>query len=370
MKRWHWLACFLGLLLAGCGSHQTIIREIGYKGKARLDAYLAAERFLERYGYTVESEPGWPDLDHDASMLIVPGSVLSTETYVREVATWVSNGGHLVCLVENAESYIDDWSQFHSRYRDEDEEVVPAPLKKWLTAMRLELGESTDKKQTAEELKTGEETYQVFAESFATVSAFKGPAGLFGQCAYGEGLISVMTDARPFRNRYIADHEHAALLLALAEQSPNEGRIIVVRDAALSLWNLLWRNAWPALIGLFALTLVWLWKNMPRFGPLRREEARSNLRDYDHHLEALGDFQWRLDRGSAMLRPLRELIIERAQRHSAAAQRGIDLFEWIGERSGIGRERAERAMTQERPPDAGTFTRVIADLQKIHLSLS
>jgi hypothetical protein len=47
------------LLLAGCNSGPTRDREIGYKGKARLDAYLAAERFLERYDYTVESKP-WP----------------------------------------------------------------------------------------------------------------------------------------------------------------------------------------------------------------------------------------------------------------------------------------------------------------------
>ena len=48
MKRWSWLIGLLCFLVVGCGSYRTIIREIGYKGKARLDAYLAAERFLER----------------------------------------------------------------------------------------------------------------------------------------------------------------------------------------------------------------------------------------------------------------------------------------------------------------------------------
>jgi hypothetical protein len=357
------------ILVACSGSSTPTYRDVGYKGKARLDAYLAAERFLERYGYTVESRPGWPDLEHDAAMLIVPASVLSTETYVREVSGWVAQGGHLLCLIDNAESHIDDWSNY-GRFH-EDEELVPAPLEKWLKSMQLEVSRAPETaKRKAERLTLSGETYEIFAESTAGVAAFGATPAVFGQSQYGHGLITVMTDARPFRNRYISDHEHAAILLALADQSPVEGRVIVVRDAALSLWSLLWRHAWPALIGLLALTVFWLWKNMPRFGPLRREEGRSNLRDYDHHLEALGDFQWRLDRGQAMLRPLRESVLERAQRISGAAHKEVDLFGWIGERTGLGRERAERAMTHERPADGSAFTRVIADLQTIHLSLS
>lgn len=359
-------------ILAACsdGSIETW-RDVGYKGKARLDAYLAAERFLEQYGYPVESRPGWPDLRRgDAGMLLIPASVLTTETYVRELSSWIEQGGHLVCLVDHAESYLDDWSgsgTFH--IKEPDEEIVPIPLDKWLKDMRLELSR-TPEKLTAERLTLDGESYEIFAESSVGVSAFNAPPSTFGQSRYGHGLITVMTDARPFRNRYISDHDHAAILLALAEQSPLAGRVIVVRDAALSLWSLLWRHAWPALVGLLALTFFWLWKNMPRFGPLRREEGRSNLRDYDHHLEALGDFQWRLDRGCAMLRPLRESVLERAQRISGAAHQEVDLFTWLGERTGIGRERAERAMTHERPADGSAFTRAIADLQTIHLSLS
>ena len=179
-----------------------------------------------------------------------------------------------------------------------------------------------------------------------------------------------MVDARPFRNRYIADHDHAALLLSVVEASPYEGSVVIVRDAALSLWTLLWRNGWPALAGLLAVTVVWLWKNMPRFGPLRRGEGPSTLRDYDHHLEALGDFQWRLDKGAALLRPLRDSVLERAQRLAAVAHRDGDLFEWISQRAGLTRDRAQRAMTHEHPGDPASFTRVLADLQKIHLSLS
>ena len=42
----------------------------------------------------------------------------------------------------------------------------------------------------------------------------------------------------------------------------------------------------------------------------------------------------------------------------------------IAQRAGLTRDRAQRAMTHEHPGDPASFTRVLADLQRIHLSLS
>jgi hypothetical protein len=358
------------LLVVGCKPGPTIDREIGYKGKARIDAYLAAQRFLERYEYPVESRPGWPKLDHGVAMVILPASVLSTEGYVREMSAWIADGGHMVCLLDHAESHHDDWSRFTGAGSHGGDDL-PEPLTKWLADAGITITPRESTTLRADEpIVISGTGYGVNAESNTGISIHGEAKAVFGQMDYGSGLITVLADARPLRNRRISENEHAAFLLALTRQSALGGKVVVVRDAALSLGTLLWRHAWPALVGLVALTLFWLWKNMPRFGPLRREEERSTMRDYDHHLEALGDFQWRLDKGASMLRPLRESVIERAQRLSAASHRGIDLFEWIAERSGVTRERAERAMTHERPADATSFTRVLADLQKIHLSLS
>ena len=359
------LAC---LLVAGCGGYTTTRRETGYKGKAKVDAYLAATRFLQRVGFEVESKPGWPDLDQDVTMLFVPAEVISTEAYMREVDQWVADGGHLLCLVEWGESYHDEWSRFPG-FGFEREGVIPEVLDHWLEDSGVSLSEKTGDKLTADQLKYRGQTYQIFAESSARLTE-GGNDKVFDQVRYGDGLITVMTDARPFRNRYIGDHDHAGLLLALATSSPYRGKIVIVRDAAISLWSLVWRHGSTVVIGILAVTLFWLWKNMPRFGPLRREEGRTTARDYDHHLEALGDFQWRLDKGAAMLRPLRESVLERAQRMAASGHREADLFEWIAQRAGITRDRAERAMTHDRPPDPTSFARLIADLQKIHLSLT
>ena len=364
------LLILVGALLAGCdGGGTTRKVETGYKGKARLDAYLAAGRFLEANGYTVESKPGWPGLDEDVAVMIVPASVITTKSYARELEEWVADGGHLLCLVEHAESYRDDWSRFPRGFGEADSKpLVPDPLAEMLetAGVVVERGNKIEAKR----LRRDGSRYEVLAESSAGVKVDGKKRRLMGWTEYGEGLITVMADARPFRNRYIGDHDHAALLLAMVEASPYEGTVVIVRDAALSLWALLWKHGWPALAGLLAVTVFWLWKNMPRFGPLRREDPPSKLRDYDHHLEALGDFQWRLDKGASLLRPLRESVLDRAQRLAAAGHRDGDLFEWIAQRAGVTRERAQRAMTHEQPGDATSFTRVLADLQKIHLSLT
>jgi hypothetical protein len=352
-------------ILAGCsGGHTTRKREIGYKGKARLNAYLAAGRFLEKNDHFVISKSGWPELDEDVAMLIIPASVISSKAYAEELRDWVSAGGHLLCLVEQAESYRDDWG--HSIRASRGGDAVTQALTDFFkdAGLELEHGEKIE----AQKLQVDDAHYEVFAESSAGVKLNGGERSTMGQANYGDGLITVMTDARPFRNRYISDHDHAALLLALVDASPHLGSIAIVQDASLSLWSLLWRHGWPALIGLLAMTIFWLWKNMPRFGPMRREQEPTNLRDYDHHLEALGDFQWRLDKGASLLRPLRDSVLERAQRQ--AEHHHGDLFEWIAQRAEITRDRAQRAMTHERPADATTFTRVLADLQKIHLSLT
>lgn len=363
------LAMILGcLLLAGCGGYTTTKRETGYKGKAKVDAYLAATRFLERFGHGVESKPGWPDLEQDVSMLFVPAEVISTEAYLREVDQWVADGGHLLCLVEWGESYRDEWTPF-SGISFNKEAAIPEALDQWLEEAGVELTDNSSDKFSEDKLTYHNKTYEVFAESHARLKV-DGKEKVFDQVRYGDGLITVMTDARPFRNRHIADHDHAELLLDLVNSSPYQGKIVIVRDAAISLWGLVWRYGSAVVIGILAVTVFWLWKNMPRFGPLRREEARTTARDYDHHLEALGDFQWRLDKGAAMLRPLRDSVLERAQRMASAGHREGDLFEWIAQRADITRDRAERAMTHDRPPDPASFARLVADLQKIHLSLT
>ncbi len=358
------IAC--AFLFAGC-NHSTTEREIGYRGKARVDAYLAAGRILEHYGYEVESLPGWRRPGDEVSMLVLPSPVVNVKALVEQLREWVEEGGHLVLLVERSESWHDDWARYDF---PTFKESVPEPLAEWLDECGVEVRKREGKKLDAARVRFGEERYEVFAESGHELRVDGGRPRVFGGTSLGEGLLTVLTDARPFRNRYIDEHEHAALLVALAEHSPYEGSVVFIRNATLSFWSMLWKHGWTALLGLAAVTVFWLWKNMPRFGPRAGENEAPEARAYEHHLEALGGFHWRLDKAAGLLRPLRESLLERAQAQaSAAGHRDGDLFEWMAVRAGITRERAERAMIHERPSDPATFTRLLSDLQTLHLSL-
>jgi hypothetical protein len=180
----------------------------------------------------------------------------------------------------------------------------------------------------------------------------------------GDGRISLLTDGRLFRNRWIDQKDHARFLDALILAREYEGDITFIRGSGLSLWGLLKRHLWPILVGLGLLTFLWLWKNFSRFGPVEAEMGSSTLRGHDHHLEALGDFQWRLDRAVALLVPLRSQIIERGQRASArVGKRDHDFFQFLADLAGLPRERVHRALAEAAPADASILTRTTGDLQ-------
>lgn len=361
-----WLVVMPALLLAGCEMVERT-ETIGHKGRARLNPYLAAERMLGEFGYEIRSEFGWPNFeDEELAMVAVPASTLSTEVYVGDLETWVAGGGHAVILLEYGEVYRNDW-------RD----TAPAPdfeiseaLGAWMAREGVEIAGGNERTE-AQSVEVAGGVFEVWMKSGRVLSrAGRSRDGLLVSAPSGDGRLTLVADARPFRNRYIGDHDHAALLLELAERSPAGGAVAFIRNSSLSFWGLLWSHAWPALVALILLIVFWLWKNMPRFGPLDCAEAGSPMRSQAHHLEALGGFHWRLDRGQGLLQPLRESIRERTHTLMVATgRRDADIFEVMAERAGLTRERAERALTFARARDAGSFTRIVSDLQRIHQSI-
>ena len=367
-------ALLVMLLLASC-KYVEHTREVGHKGKARVNPYLAAQMFLQEYDYEISANPGWPDLDGgELRTVFIPASVLASEGHIRDLEYWIGDGGHAVIFLENGETYRDDWSSGSIWSMFDYEEN--GPLQEWLTGLGIELkyhsSDSTDASD-ADSVVLDEVTHEVWMEARTAISSdySEEESVLFESLEIGDGRLTLMSDARPFRNRYFGNYDHAALLLDLVDTPTYYGRqVAFVRTASTSFLAMLWSWGWPALIALISLIVFWLWKNLPRFGPVDSHEDLTELRSYDHHLEALGAFHWRLDRAEGLLQPLREGLVERTQALAlASGRKGADLFEIMAERAGISRERAERAMTFSRARDGASFTRLIADLQLIHRAI-
>jgi len=357
------LGAFLMFALSGCNTSYKEV-ETGYKGPARTNPWLAAERFLTSYGRRVEVLASWRVPTDDDSTWIIPAELVSNALFAKQIDRWMMDGGHLICLIEHAD-FRDDWN-----LNAPEVKLEPA-FEQFLETHRFKVEKSGSGASDTKLVRHRGRAFDVEMKSDWKSSGPGSASGGLSTARVGGGRLTVVTDARPFRNRWIGDKQHAALLKALVDSTEGSGSVVFVRGATLSLWTLLRERAWAFLLGLGLVLVIWLWKNLRRFGPLEAAELPSPLRGYDHHLEALGDFQWRLDRGASLLAPLREEILERSHRMMARSGRlDSDIFALLGDRAGIPRERAARAMSEPAPSDASVFTRTVGDLQLILKTLS
>jgi hypothetical protein len=343
------------LFLTGC-EYTEVERETGYKGRARVNPWLAAERFIGLWGYEAHPVMSWTDPEAGDAVWIVPASILSNTSFTRSMEEWVHGGGHLILIVERTDAATNDWRGHHS---------TPS-IEQALTDMLRNAGITLEKsgKASADEIEFLGDDYDINAESNAAVSMDEGGGDVFASKECGEGRISVLTDGRIFRNRWIGEHDHAALLGALLDAGGYDGRVGIVRDSGLSLWALLREHLSPVLIAGAVLLLLWLWRNMSRFGPIESSSPPPVSRGYEHHLEALGFFHWQFDHAATLLARMRAQVSEYGQRACIAAGRS-DLQPFLAERADMPPERVARAMSDDAPHDPNAFTHVTADLQKL-----
>lgn len=360
MKRLLLLAS-AALALTAC-DYTEVEREIGYKGRARINPWLAAERLVERMGWNVRSVISWTAPNEGEAVWILPASILSNKSFTRRMEEWVWTGGHLILLVEHADEATNDWLDGHP----------PPVLEPVLLAMLGRAGidltppGATSGDTTAEEIVFEGRTFKVDAKSKATVAAGDKQPGVFASVEAGDGRITVVTDGRLFRNRWIGENDHAALLNALIEAMEYQATVGFMRGSGMSLWVLMRNHLGPVLLGLGLWLLLWLWKNFTRFGPLEAVAAPPVMRGYAHHLEALGDFQWRLDRTASLLASLRRQIVELGHRTSGRAGcKDEDIHQFLADRAGLPRDRVSLALAQTAPTDPALLTRITADLQQL-----
>jgi hypothetical protein len=357
------MVAVLSVGLTGCNTRYEEV-ETGYKGPARTNPWLAAQRFLKDYGRQVEVLSSWRAPAETDSTWIIPSGIISNALFAKQIDRWMEGGGHLICLIDHAD-FRDDWN-----LASPEAQIEPA-FRAFLQDHDFTLEQTGKGEVPTSRVRHRGRDFEVEIKSSWQASGPRGAPEGISTARQGKGRLTIVTDARPFRNRWIGDKQHAALLKGLVDSGDEFGSIVFVRGATLSLWSLLMERAWAILLGLGLVIAVWLWKNLRRFGPVETAELPSPLRGYDHHLEALGDFQWRLDRGASLLAPLREEILERGNRLMARTGRlDSDVFAVFAELAGIPRERAERAMSEPAPPDASTFTRTVSDLQLILKSLN
>jgi len=184
----------------------------------------------------------------------------------------------------------------------------------------------------------------------------------------GDGSITLLSDINIWRNRGIAEHDHAALLVEILGRSP--GHIDIIAAISMpSLLELIWKNGKWFCVSLALLIAFYLWSLFEKFGPTM-EKVDTSRRSLIEHLDAAAKFDWRHFRGSTLLEFARDDLGKFLDnKHPSAMQRSEkEIHQWLHEKTNIPLEDITSALTGE-TENATTLVHAIQTIQKIRKQL-
>ena len=409
------LLCLMlvSLLVVSCGKTEKKSRTTGYKGEAKNNPFLAAQRYLEKQGEDVSSGHGLSHFDDHTAMIFLPPSSVNTVGRAKRLMKWVKSGGHLVVMLEGGSIGGNDFLVNPSDPIDFDIEVerpgidyileeLEVESKKWAHVSSDEEAEEEadeDVAETDEDEKLSIEKWEELAESDRVLLGsevsemmFEGESltihhwadqGLyydeifeneygsgelddtnkhrFLSVTYDSGRVTLLSDARPLRNRYIGYADHARFLEELVAFS-RDGAVIFSNGEGDGLFSLLWLHFRLGMIAMLLFIAFWLWQHLPRFGP-DQDIGVGEMREFSSQVRGIGRFLWQHKRDDTMLSAMRASV-----NRSFSLQSGVSgqvVYEQLSEKSGVPLESVIEAMTRENVHEPSVALRMIQNLQLI-----
>jgi len=433
----------LCLLLAACdGEFVEVEKVLGYRGKARVNPFLAAERTLDKLGHNAERKLYLTKMPESNGVMLLSAEGGLSEGRMRQILDWVDGGGHLIYCLSGCRAYNDhasgielgmnvlqsvleeegdpllreleievkSWDKenlekaikkFSGKFLDdlkeaaektekpksEDEEKKPAANtadpKELVKKMGDIIEQVIDDQMADFNLKWRDQTFHLKLAGFQSMAIkrkLRGDEFVVGKkntaaalhLMRGAGRITVLAHARPFRNRWLEEYDHARWLAELVGGDA-ERQVHFVAGATASFWALLWDRAWMVLLTLMLCIAFWLWRHMARFGPLERVEL-DETRHFASHIAALGQFFWRMRRPDVLVQSSREAVWQiLRERHASidAHSRHLSdaLAQSIATRCNLPVERVTAAFDVPTPQSAHNFLALIRDLQTMRMHL-
>ena len=417
------------LALCACDGHwEDVEKTTGYKGKARVKPFLAAERLLDELGHNAHEAKSLGKMPAHDAVIVISGEGGLPEARAKQLLRWCFSGGHLIYCLSGTRPYNDFEMQFGSFIAallleeekdpvlgqlgvgvqrripaDELNDLLPkfhgeeAEPKKDESAKPDEAkpdeAKKTPEKKSQEEqdrqLESDQDvtwngkTYHLSLGGYQSMvlkrklrpgefSAGSKNESLALHLQHGMGSVTLLTHARPFRNRWIGTRDHARWLSALVGDSGTR-EVLFVSASTGSFFGLLWQHGWMAVVTLVVCLGFWLWQQMPRFGPLADVELDST-RHFASHIGALGEFFWRMRRSPLLVNAARDAVWERVrERHRAlddgSGQVSDQLAEEIARRTGLPAKRVAAAFDVAPPNSVHNFVNLMRDLQAFRRAL-
>ena len=397
----------------GGGHWKEVERITGYKGKARVNPFLAAERLLNELGHHAHAAKSLGKLPQHDAVIFISGEGGLPQGRAKQLLRWTYSGGHLIYFLDGTRPYNDFETQFGSfisamllkEQKDPVLEQLGVGLQKRFPEEDLkELLKNNDGSQEAESEPDAQEkepgkgkvrlesdqevtwngrTYQLSLGGYQSLilkrnllrgefSAGAKDESLALHLRHGMGTVTLLAHARPFRNHWIGEHDHARWLSALVGENGSK-EVLFVAATSGSFFGMLWQHGWMAVVTLVLCLGFWLWQQMPRFGPLAEVELDST-RHFASHIGALGEFFWRMRRVALLVNSARDAVWERVRERlrsfdDGSRQMNDPLAEEIARRSGLPVKRVTAAFDVTPPNSAHQFVTLMRDLQAIRRAL-
>jgi hypothetical protein len=344
---------------------------VGYRGEARRNAFLAAERMFTRLGATareVRSLSQLSRLPPGSTLLVAAQRAALGPVELASLLAWTDTGGRLIVEAERPplrDPLLERLHVARESYRPSRRHAKPpAPLDAATPVMLP--GRNAPLRALL---------LEPFRLSLPAASVtWRADNALGSQLAalrYGAGTVIVATSLDFMRNALIGQFDHAELAWSLAGGNAAKQILVLQRLQQPSLLNWLRANAWQALVGLALLLALWLWRIVPRFGPTAPDPPPGRRRLLDH-LRAAGRFHWQQGDRAALLGAAREACLARTFKvhPEVAVLSGAERSARLAQIFALPAEELEGAFDAELPRDALSFTRRIALLQSMHERLA
>lgn len=304
----------------------------GPSPEARANPWLAAEHFLRRRSIDVTIADSINQLPNASqasqTLLLLDSRENMTPKQADRVLHWARSGGHVLFVAErlwNEKSgrsgdLLLDRLQVHQLLtkdlKGQDgssaNPVIPlrapvaqTPKVPWPELTRLYLENEEAPAYVSFDNSFHLEDPQDHAQSWANSAN----ATHMLQLNYGDGLITVVTDADLWKSRYIDQYDNAWLLWYLTQDSKVT---MVIRPEHDNLFKLLLRHFPLLLLMLILLIGTGLWHSAMRQGPVREPVTRVR-RQLTEHLKASAAFLRRHNGQQTLMRTLQMDIVRRAR---------------------------------------------------------
>ncbi|TVT82019.1 DUF4350 domain-containing protein [Pseudomonas sp. H3(2019)] len=357
--------------------YQEVI-DHGPSPEARANPYLAAEHFLRQQGLTVthaNSLDILPYLEpHQQSLLLLGDRANMTPRQADQVLNWTRAGGRLLFVAEalwdektgkSGDLLLDRVQLHQSMSKDLGNPPPGAEADPYPNLTKLYLEDEDAPAYASFDPQFHLEDPKNLAQSWANSAL----ATHMMQISYGQGSITVVTDAELWKNPNIGQYDNAWLLWYLYSDT---GVTLLFNIDHDNLLTLLLRYFPQALVALIALIGLWIWHAGLRQGPVQAPAPKAR-RQLQEHLRASANFMLRRSGQHNLLLALQHDVLRRARhRHPGFEQLGVaEQWQVLARLTG----QPTRAISQALAPQPGQrlssaeFSRQVAHLQILRNAL-